>query len=88
MLPFALWTKHYDQDLKKMQFFFWNSLSIYKTKISVLRHKQHYEIHSKFRPWDGCQMVNTKSLILYFGLKYGLKCNKFNINKSYSFIST
>ncbi len=30
-----------------------------ETKISATRHKQHYEIHSKVRPWDGCQMVNT-----------------------------
>jgi hypothetical protein len=30
-----------------------------KTKILATRHKQHYEFQSKFRPWDGCQMVNT-----------------------------
>jgi len=58
-----------------------------ETKISTTKHKQHYEIHSKFRPWDGCQMVNTKSLILYYGLKFGLKCNKTNTNKICSFKS-
>jgi hypothetical protein len=52
------------------------------------KHKQHYEIHFEFKPWDGCQMVNTKSLILYFGLKSGLKCNKTNTNKVYTFKST
>jgi len=32
-----------------------------KTKILTTKHKQHYEIHSKFRPYDGRQMVNTIS---------------------------
>jgi len=44
-------------------------------------------INKKFIQIQRC-MINTKSLILYFGLKYGLKCNKTNINKVYSFIST
>jgi hypothetical protein len=30
-----------------------------ETIISTSKHKQHYEIHSEFEPWDGCQMVNT-----------------------------
>jgi hypothetical protein len=59
-----------------------------ETKNSTTKHKQHYEIHFKFRPWDGCQMVNTKYLILYYGLKSRLKCNKTNTNKIYSFKST
>ncbi len=33
-------------------------------------------------------LVNTKFLILYFDLKFGLKCNKTNTNKVYSFRST
>jgi len=78
--------KDYDQDLKK--------IAEKKTKIHYLfikpifsstRHKQHYEIHFKFKPWDGRQMVNTKSLVLYFGLKFGLKYNKTNTNTIYSF---
>jgi hypothetical protein len=56
-----------------------------ETNFLATRHKQHYEIHSEFRPWDGCQMVNTKFLIRYSGLKFGLKCNKTNSNKIYSF---
>jgi hypothetical protein len=32
-----------------------------ETKNSTTRHKQHFEI----KPWDGRQMVNTKSLILF-----------------------
>jgi len=55
-----------------------------ETKFLATRHKQHYEIHSEFRPWDGRQMVNIKFLIR-FGLKFGLKCNKTNSNKIYSF---
>jgi len=39
-----------------------------KTKISAIRHKHHFEICFKFKPWDGHQMVNIESLILYFGL--------------------
>jgi hypothetical protein len=39
-----------------------------ETKIPATRHKQHSKFHSKFRPWDGHQMVNTKILILYFDL--------------------
>lgn len=31
-------------------------------------------------------LVNTKSLILYYGPKFGLKYHKTNINKIYSFI--
>ncbi len=58
-----------------------------KTKIPTTRHKQTFG-NFKFKPWDGCQMVNTESLILYSGLKSKLKCNKININKIYSFIST
>ncbi len=54
-----------------------------ETKFLATRHKHHFEIHSEFRPWDGHQMVNTKSLILYFGLKYGLKYNKINTNIIY-----
>jgi hypothetical protein len=34
------------------------------------------------------RLVNTKFLILYFGQKIGLKCNKSNINKVCSFRST
>jgi hypothetical protein len=56
-----------------------------KTKISTIRHKQHFEVHFKFRPYDGRQMVNIKSLILYSSLKSGLRCNKTNINKVCSF---
>jgi hypothetical protein len=56
-----------------------------ETKISTIKHKQHYEIDSKFRPLDGYQMVNTKFQILYCGKKSGLKCNKINTNKVYSF---
>ncbi len=59
-----------------------------KTKILTTKHKQHFEIHFEFRPLDGRQMVNIESLILYFGLKSGLKCNKTNINKVCSLIST
>jgi hypothetical protein len=33
-------------------------------------------------------LVNTKYLIIYFGLNFGLKCNKININIVCSFIST
>jgi hypothetical protein len=62
-----------------------------KAKVHYLsiqtKHKQHFEIHFKFKLWDGHQMVNTKSLILYFGLKFGLKCNKTKSNKVCSFIS-
>jgi len=25
-----------------------------KTKIIAIRHKQHLEFQSKFKPWDGC----------------------------------
>jgi hypothetical protein len=41
------------------------TMYLYKQKIQ----QQDINIIMKFRPWDGCQMVNTKSLILYFGLK-------------------
>jgi hypothetical protein len=58
-----------------------------ETEISTIKHKQHFEIHFEFRPWDGHQMVNTKFLNLYYDLKSGLKCNKTNINKVCSFIS-
>ncbi len=58
-----------------------------ETEISTIKHKQHFEIHFEFRPWDGHQMVNTKFLNLYYDLKFGLKCNKTNINKVCSFIS-
>jgi hypothetical protein len=88
LLISTYWTKTYDEDLKKN--------AKIKTKVHYLfikpkkltRHKQHFEIHFEFRCWDGRQMVNTKSLILYFGLKFGLKYNKTNTNKVYSFIST
>jgi hypothetical protein len=56
-----------------------------ETKISTTRHKQHFEIHFEFEPWDGCQMVDIESLILYFGIKFEQKCNKTNTNKVYSF---
>ncbi len=59
-----------------------------KTEISTTIHKQHSKIHSKYRPWDGRKMVNTKSLIVYFGQKFGLKCNKTNTNKVCLFRST
>jgi hypothetical protein len=63
------WTKHYDQDLKKNTK---NEIEVHylsiETKISVTRHKQHFEIHSEFKPWDGCQMVNKKFPILYSSL--------------------
>jgi hypothetical protein len=58
-----------------------------ETKISTTIHKQHYEIHFEFRPWDGCQMVNIEFLILYYSLKFELKCNQINNNKVYSFKS-
>jgi hypothetical protein len=60
LLRFASWTKCYDQDLKKNEE---NEIEVHylsiETKISATRHKQHSEIHFKFRHWDGCQMVNT-----------------------------
>jgi hypothetical protein len=81
--------KNYDQYLKKNAK---NKTEIHylfiKTKNSPTRHKQHFEIHFEFRPWDGHRMVNIKSLILYFGQKSRLKSNKTNTNKAYSFIST
>jgi hypothetical protein len=43
---------------------------------------------SKFKPWDGHQMVNIKSLILYSGVKFELKYNKTNINTICSLRST
>jgi hypothetical protein len=77
--------KNYEQNLKKDAK---NKIEVHylfiKTNIST-RHKQHFEIHSEFRPWDGGQMVNIKSLILYYGLKYGLKYNKTHINTICSF---
>ncbi len=59
-----------------------------ETKILATKHKQHCGIHFEFTPWDGHQMVKTKSLILYSGLKSGLKYNKTNINTMCSFRST
>jgi hypothetical protein len=29
-----------------------------KTKIPTKKHKQHFEFHFEFKPWDGRQMVN------------------------------
>ncbi len=40
--------------------------------------------HEVYTFLDGF-LVSTKSLILYFGLKFGLKYNKTNINKVCSF---
>jgi hypothetical protein len=54
----------------------------------AIRHKEHFEIQFEFKPWDGHQMVNTESLILHFGLKFGLKYNKTNTNTICSFKST
>jgi hypothetical protein len=59
-----------------------------ETNILSTRHEQHFEIHFEFKPWDGCQMINIESLILYFGLKSRLKCNKTITNKVCSFRST
>jgi len=65
MFKFASWTKTYDQDLKKNAK---NEIEVHylsrEQKNSAIKHKQHFEIHSKFKPWDGHQLVNTKSLIL------------------------
>ncbi len=76
-----IWKKNVENEIEV------HYLSI-KTKISTTRHKQHFEIHYEFRPWDGCQMVNIKYLILYSSLKYGLKYNKANTNKICSFRSS
>ncbi len=88
MLRFAF-KNIYDPDLKKNVE---NKTEVHylsiETKTLATRHKQYFEIHFEFRPWDGCQMVNIESLILYYGLKFGLKCNKTNTNKVCSFIST
>ncbi len=65
----------------------WSSLSIYRKTNLTIKHKQHSEIHFEFKPWDGHQMVNTKSAIMYFGLKSRPKYNKTNTNKVYSFKS-
>ncbi len=86
LLKYASWTKNYDQDLKKNveSEIEVNHLFI-RTKISATKHKQHSKIHFKFKPWDGRQMVNIESLILYFGFKSRLKCNKTNTNEVCSF---
>jgi hypothetical protein len=56
---------------------------IFKTKIPAIRHKQHYEFHSKFRPWDGRQMVDTQFL-LYILVKICTKSyHETNIYKFY-----
>jgi hypothetical protein len=69
-----------------MNFFFEvHYLSIEK-KIAI-KHKQHSEIHFEFKPWDGRQIVNTESAIMYFGLKSRPKYNKTNTNKVCSFKS-
>jgi len=57
-------------------------------KNSTTRHKQHFEIHFEFKPWDCRQMVNIEYIILYSGQKSGQKCNKININNVCSFRST
>jgi hypothetical protein len=53
-----------------------------KVKISTTKHQQQFEIHFEFKPWDGHQMVNIYSLILYYSVKYELKYNKTNTNNS------
>jgi len=67
----------------------WNENKVHylsiETKILTTRHKQHYEIHFEFKPWDGHQMVNIEFLIIYSSLKYGLKYNKTSINTICSF---
>jgi hypothetical protein len=60
---------------------------LYKKK-STTRHKQHSKIRFEFKPWDCRQMVNIEYIILYYGQKFGLKCNKININNVCSFRST
>jgi hypothetical protein len=35
---------------------------VLETKILAIRHKQHFEFHYEFKPWDGHQMVDTKFL--------------------------
>jgi hypothetical protein len=44
--------KIYDQDFKKNAK---NEIEVHilflKTKISAIRHKQHFEIHYEFKPW-------------------------------------
>ncbi len=52
-----------------------------ETKISTMRHKQHSKIHFKFRPWDGRQMVNIKSFILYFDLNLNEEIIKLILTK-------
>ncbi len=73
MLKHVSWIKNYNQDLKKNAK---NETKIHylslETKISTTRHKKHYEIHFKFMPWDGCQMVNTKFLILGLNLDWNI----------------
>jgi hypothetical protein len=54
-----------------------------QTKIPTIRHKQHYEFHFEFRPWDGHQMVDTQFL-LYILVKIRTKSyHETNINKFY-----
>ncbi len=56
-----------------------------ETKILATRHKQHCEFHYEFRPWDGCQMVNT-SFSFIFWFNSGLKIyHETNTNKICSF---
>ncbi len=77
-----LWSKLEKNEKNKIEVHY---LSI-ETKKLIEKHKQHSKIHFEFKPWDGHQMVNTKSLILYYGKKYRPKCNKTNTNKVCSFI--
>jgi hypothetical protein len=60
---------NYDQDFKKNAK---NQTKVHylslETKILVIRHKQHFEFHFEFTPWDGHQMVNIGILIMYSNL--------------------
>jgi hypothetical protein len=33
-----------------------------ETKNPTIKHKQHFEFHCEFKPWDGRQMVDTEFL--------------------------
>ncbi len=60
MFRFVPWKKTYDQDLKKnVKIIIEVHYLSREIKISTTRDKQHSKIHAEFKPWDGCQMVNT-----------------------------
>jgi hypothetical protein len=50
--------------------------------------KNFQTLESNLNKWKETCLINTKSLILYFGLKSGLKCDKTNTNEVFSFRST